>query len=446
MKKTIEEFLNKEVYDYSLHVIQERSLPSVIDGFKPSQRKIIYTARKVGNNFMKTTAFAGYVSAIGGYERGDQQLPDTIIRMVQNFAGGNNIPFLDGEGSFGSRFIPDGAAAPRYTKTKLSKNFNEIFKTDFDILNYTEQGTEGTYEPDYYVPAIPAILLNGAKGIAVGYACEFQPFSSQSLVKATLARLKNRISTYRPSARIQPYYAGYKGKIEWSKEDQKWYMFGRITVYPFKKNSYLEISEIPVGISREKYVEILELLVENDTIKNYEDLCNKEGFKFIINWTKLQIEKLESKDLFKVFKLRKSLNYNMNCISENGKLLRFYTPEELIDYFVQFRLKFLSKRKTHQINILTEDATLIREKISFISNVNSGAIELKFKSRADMKKKLAQYSYKYLDKLIEMVVHSITEENIKKLKADLVDIDSMLEYYRNVTEKQLYLSDLKDIK
>lgn len=440
-QKKIEDFLNEEVYDYSLHVIQERALPCVIDGFKPSQRKIIYTARKVGNNFMKTTALAGYVSAIGNYERGDQQLPDTIIRMVQNFAGKNNIPFLDGEGSFGSRFIPDGAAAPRYTKTRLNRNFHEIFSTDFDVLTYTEQGNDGVFEPDYYVPTIPAILLNGPSGIAVGFACEFQPYLRSDLIRNTAAVLAGK-----SQKTLRPFFQGYKGEITWSSEDQKWRMFGVISHKMAGRQHTYEITEIPVSISREKYVNHLELLIDKEIINDYTDLCNKNGFNFKILVTRSQVEKIESRNIFKIFNLIKNLNYNMNCISEDGKLLRFYTPEQLVKYFVDFRLTFLSKRKAYQIKLLTSEGNLIQEKISFIINVRSNKISMKFKSRADMKKQIQKLEYKYVDKLMEMAVYSITEENIKKLEADLVDVDSMLEYYTNVTEKGLFISDLQEMK
>ena len=441
-KKTIERFLDEEVKEYSISVIKDRALPCVIDGFKPSQRKIIFTAIKVAaRKLMKTSSFAGYVSPIAGYDKGDQQLPDTIARMVQDFPGSNNIPFLEGEGTFGSRFLPKGWSAPRYTHVKLSENFNELF-TDFDILTYTEQGGEGTFEPDYYIPILPSLLLNGPSGIAVGFACEFQPYAKdeiERLVRNLLTSKKHLMS-----GQLVPYFKGFKGSVEWDGGIGKYVQFGKVRREAKRKKVTYVVEEIPTGISREKYIALLDAMVDKGIINDYEDECNgKVGFKFVLKVSLEQEVELEKHSLYKVLGLQKTLNMNMNCISEDNRLLQFNEPEEIVEYFVKFRLKFLSKRKAHKIAVLTEEIELISGKIKFISEVRADKIKLKFASRADMRKALEKRGYKYITQIMEIPVYNITAEHISKLTDDMESAMVELEYYQKITEKKLYLEDLK---
>ena len=168
VEKTISEFLSSEYKEFAMYVIEGRAIPSVIDGFKPTQRKIIHISNqtwKTGSEkTLKVFQLSGKVASDCYYHHGDASLSNAIITMAQRFK--NNAPLLEEDGQFGSLRSPQ-AGAPRYIGTKLSENFKLSYK-DFELLEYKEEEGE-LIEPHYFLPIIPTILLNGSSGIAVGF-------------------------------------------------------------------------------------------------------------------------------------------------------------------------------------------------------------------------------------------------------------------------------------
>ena len=167
------DFIDKELILFS-YADLIRSIPSIIDGFKPSQRKVLFSSLKkktpsLLSNEMKVAQLSGYVSEISSYHHGENSLQSTIISMAQNFIGSNNIPLLLPLGQFGTR-LQGGSdhASARYIFTKLNPITRSIF-SEFDdpILDYlNDDGIP--IEPLYYVPIIPMVLVNGASGIGTG--------------------------------------------------------------------------------------------------------------------------------------------------------------------------------------------------------------------------------------------------------------------------------------
>ena len=141
-EKTITEFLSVEYKNFAMYSIEGRAIPSCIDGFKPSQRKVIHVANqiwKTGNEkVLKIFQLSGKVASDVFYHHGDASLNSAIINMAQKFK--NNAPLLEEDGQFGSLRSPQ-AGAPRYIGTKLSDNFRLMYK-DFDLLNYKEEEGE----------------------------------------------------------------------------------------------------------------------------------------------------------------------------------------------------------------------------------------------------------------------------------------------------------------
>lgn len=178
MRQTVTNLIDNDYKDYSKYVLYSRAIPSLIDGLKPSQRKILYTATKVAKTSrIKTASLAGAVIEKANYHHGDASLNDAINKMAQTF--NNNLPLLSGEGSFGSRLVQEAAAA-RYTFVRLNDNFNKYF-VDTDILLAGEDPEDP--EPRFYLPTIPWVLVNGISGIAVGFATEIQPRNPEQLQK-----------------------------------------------------------------------------------------------------------------------------------------------------------------------------------------------------------------------------------------------------------------------
>ncbi|AQK73815.1 DNA topoisomerase 2, partial [Zea mays] len=157
------DFINKELILFSMADLQ-RSIPSMVDGLKPGQRKILFCSFK--RNFVKeakVAQFSGYVSEHSAYHHGEQSLASTIIGMAQNFVGSNNINLMSPNGQFGTRAQGGkDAASPRYIFTKLSNITRSIFPKDDDILlNYLNEDGQ-SIEPTWYMPILPMVLVNGS--------------------------------------------------------------------------------------------------------------------------------------------------------------------------------------------------------------------------------------------------------------------------------------------
>jgi len=431
----IEEYLDKEVKDFSIEVIKSRALPSVIDGFKPSARKVIFTADQVIRSLPKKTAgFVGEVMSKGNYDKGDGSLPGIITGLVQDFAGARNVPFLEGVGEFGSRKVPDGDSAPRYTKVKLHKNFDRYFR-DKELQIYTKQDN-AYFDPDYFLPILPILLLNPIpKSPAVGFSCEFQPYNEKDIIKNIELHLDGK-----PMKTMKPYFKGHKGKVY--KQDDRWIQEGIITRTGIK----IKITELPVKISREKYIAHLEKLVDIGLIRDYIEKSG-DHFEFVVSISREQsriFDKEKDKNLLKIFGLQIFLNENMNAISEQDTLLEFDDPNEIIEYFVKHRLSILTKRKKFMIQKFKNNNLKIRDKLIFIDGVISSKISLRnLKSKADLNSRIKNTQINDPENVIGIPAYNLTFDEINRLKDEAKENKIRIAYYKKVTEKELFLEDLK---
>ena len=181
---SIKEFGDNDLIHFS-NSDNIRSIPSVIDGFKPSQRKVLYCCfkRKLDNE-IRVAQLAGYVSEHGAYHHGEASLQGTIINMAQDFVGSNNINLLDPIGQFGTRLHGGkDSAQPRYIYTKLQEISYKLFnKDDEDLYQYIEDDGEKV-EPNYYVPTLPMLLINGTSGIGTGWSTNIPCFNPKDIIK-----------------------------------------------------------------------------------------------------------------------------------------------------------------------------------------------------------------------------------------------------------------------
>ena len=176
-------FINRELILFSV-ADNMRSIPSVVDGFKPGQRKVLFTCFK--RNLKKDTKvveLAGSVLGLAAYQHGDASLHGTIVGLAQSFVGSNNVNCLEPSGNFGSRLQGGSdAASPRYIYTRLSPFARKIFHpADEPLLTYNTDD-EHTIEPETYVPVVPMVLINGADGIGTGWSTSIPNYNPEDVV------------------------------------------------------------------------------------------------------------------------------------------------------------------------------------------------------------------------------------------------------------------------
>ena len=257
-EKSISEFLSDEYKEFAMYVIEGRAIPSVIDGFKPTQRKIIHIANQIwrtGNEkTLKVFQLSGKVASDCFYHHGDMSLSNAIITMAQRFK--NNAPLLEEEGQFGSLRSPQ-PGAPRYIGTKLSENFRLIYK-DFDLLKFKEEEGE-VIEPEYFLPIVPTVLLNGSSGIAVGFASNILNRDIRSIIDSCLKVLSGK----NPGG-IKPSLNGFTGDyIQDTENHKRWIIRGK---FVRANTSTVKISELPPSSSVE-YISV-------EDSSNFNNLTN----------------------------------------------------------------------------------------------------------------------------------------------------------------------------
>lgn len=438
--RTIDDFLDNEQREFAMSIIENRAIPSVIDGFKPVQRKIMHIASRLwanGGKPMKVYQLGGQVSSLAMYVHGDASMNGSIIAMNQTFK--NNLPLLDGVGQYGSLRVPC-AGAPRYVGTILSENFRRVYMDTELLENMVEEGVK--VEPRFFLPIIPMILVNGTSGIAVGYSTNILNRSALDVCEACIAYLGGK-----KFGELVPSVEGFGGTCARDADKpNKWRMRG---AYVVGGNS-VKVTELPPSLTFEKYEEYLNSLVAKKTILDYDN--NSAGsvcyvLKFSGDVLKSYVE---SGTLDSLLKISSSETEIITTLDEKGKLKIFERAEDIVPYFCDFRLKWYTKRKALRMETLGKEIDTLSEKARFVKAIVERKLAVGNVPKREivsaletMGFKKMQNSYEYL---LSMPILSLTREKYDELTAARNKKESELEKLSASTEKEMYLADLKSLR
>jgi len=443
IERTITEYLDNDYAAYGMYTIENRAIPSVIDGFKPTQRKIIYVGNRLwkGSNDKpsKVFQFAGRIAADAHYHHGDTSLNSAIIGMAQTFK--NSLPLLDGIGQFGSLRSPDPGAA-RYISTRLNSNFRNIYK-DFELLETREEeGSE--IEPSYFLPVIPTVLLNGSSGIAVGFATNILNRNPIDLIDTCLKSLQGK-----RFKEPLPWWKGFNGEVTISEEKENGYKInGSLEIL---NTTTVKITELPPSMTYQKFEVLLNNLQEGGHIQYYDDNCKNEEINYTIKFQRAVLaEKIRKGYIEKMFKLEMSETENLTCLDERGKLIIFKNITELISYFVKFRLTFYSKRKEYQLSELAKQHLTLSNKARFIKDIIDGKLTVNNAPKKsiiiyleDNKFDKIDDSYNYL---LNMPIYSLTKERYDDLLMQISINEKESKIIKELEPTKMYESDLLELK
>lgn len=434
----ITEFFENEFPDFAGYNLY-RMVASYVDGLKPSQRKIVHTAMK--NNIkssIKVSQLASKVAEETQYLHGEDNLTSVVVTMAQNFPGTNNMPIIWPESSFGNRCFPE-AAAGRYIFTRKSDYFDSIFDPK-DTPLLTGQVFEGdNIEPLFFIPTLPMILINGSSGIGSAYAQKILPRNPTQVEKAVRKYLSEGKL---PTARLAPFYKGYKGKISHI-EGNSWEIRGLIE----KKNSTtIMVTELPIGITLDKYTEELVKMEEAGTITTFTDYSDpgENNFLFEVKVTRAGWQKKTDEQILRDLKLIKRVTENFTCIDENNQVREFKDEKEILLAYIKIRSEFYAARKEDQLQKTDRKMVIARNRVKFITNVGQGKLDLYNKSEGSITCKMGGYdkvddSYDYL---LKMPIHSFGKEKIKALKEDVKKLEAEYAELKKKSQNDLWLEDL----
>jgi DNA gyrase/topoisomerase IV subunit B len=434
---TYSDFIEKELVHFSIYDNQ-RSIPNVCDGLKPSQRKILFTLLNKPDKEIKVAQLSGYVSAETCYHHGEVSLQQAIINMAQDFIGSNNINLLEPLGSFGSRYSGKDAASPRYIFTKLNPITRVIYsKLDLELLpKQIEESKE--IEPEYFLPIIPMSLVNGAIGIGTGFSTSIPMYNPRDLTKI----LKDLLNGREPTTELIPWYKDFKGSITKDK-DNTYKCEGILKKISSKK---YEITELPIGTFVTPYKDFLESLEILSDVINYTTNENT-GIRFLIEFK----ETPEESELIKVLKLSKSISTsNMYLFNTKSVPMKYETPMEIVLYYYKERLLLYEKRRLNLINVLEREILLLSEKMRFIMGYLDEKIRLNRLKLSEVEEILIGLKFSKIDNsfnyLVNLPLVSLTKEKLDKLGNELKLKNETLVNTRNTTNKKMWEEELDDLE
>uniref|UniRef100_A0A8C9RUF5 DNA topoisomerase 2 n=1 Tax=Scleropages formosus TaxID=113540 RepID=A0A8C9RUF5_SCLFO len=386
------DFINKELILFS-NSDNERSIPSLVDGLKPGQRKVMFTCFKRNDKReVKVAQLAGSVAEMSAYHHGEQALMMTIVNLAQNFVGSNNVNILQPLGQFGTR-INGGkdAASPRYIFTMLSPLAKMLFPAvDSSLLKFLYDDNQKV-EPEWYIPIIPMVLVNGAEGIGTGWACKIPNYDPREIVNNI-----NRMLNHQDPLPMLPSYKNFKGVIHELGQNQ-YLVSGEVSV--LDKNT-IEITELPVRTWTQTYKEsVLEPMLQGSEktpalITDYKEYHTDTTVKFVVRMTEEKLAQAEAVGLHKVFKLQSTLTCNSMVLFDHmGCLKRYESVQDILKEFFELRLHYYKLRKDWLIGMLGAESAKLSNQARFVLEKIEGKLSIENKSKKDLIRMLVQRGY-----------------------------------------------------
>lgn len=443
------EFVDRSLIHFS-NADNVRSIPSLLDGLKPGQRKVMFASFKRNlTKDIKVSQFAGYISETTAYHHGEASLHGTIIGIAQDFVGSNNINLLYPAGQFGTR-LKGGKdhASPRYIFTRLENITRILFnKDDEDLLKYLDDDG-ASIEPEWFLPILPMILINGTKGIGTGYSTNIPSFNPLDIIQNIRRLLENK-----KQKKIHPWYNNFDGEIKEEKKNH-YVCQGKYLRY---SPTTIEVTELPIGVWTETYKELLTKFEDEKVhIKSFKNNSSDTKVQFRIDFlNKETLDKLlENVSQFeKNFRLSSTFTLtNMTLFDSEGKLRKYNKVKEIIQEYYELRLEYYQKRKDHLIEILQRKLDILKNKVRFILEQIEDILDIRNKKKDKIFELLEERKYQKIsldlekkpnyDYLLNMNFWSITREKVEEMKKDQEIKEALLEELGNKSPKDLWNEDL----
>lgn len=432
---SLTDFLNNEMITFSIEDC-ERSIPHVMDGLKPSQRKILYACfLKNLRSQIKVAQLSGFVAEKTGYHHGEMSLHGAIIKMAQNFVGSNNVNLLAPVGQFGSRSkLGNDAASARYTFTHLCPITEVIFNRD-DEPNLTHRVDDGEpIEWEWFVPCLPMVLVNGVSGIGTGFSSSIPLYNPLDMIAAIRAWLDEQ-----PLPELMPWYHGFRGTMV-KLSDKKFVSKGVVT----RTNNRVTVTEIPVGMSIDAFRDSLDDLLEAKKIKNYQNYSSEDNVHF-------EISEYTTDDAFFCtldnLKLTSPITTtNMVCFDHTGRLHKYDSPQEILLEYCVVRLDFYARRKESLLVAKRHELRVLVNKRRFLDDIVGRRLTIANLSDTDVTALLAQKGFEDFGEgfgyLLNMSIRSFTADKLADLGRSIETLTAAIEALEHKTSGQLWLDEL----
>ena len=441
---TINEFFNEDYITFASYD-NNRKIPSICDGLKISQRKILYTILK--NNIdseskeIKVEQLSAKASEQTSYLHGANSLNGVIVGLAVKYVGSNNVNILEPDGNFGTRFIKE-ASASRYIYTYLSSLAKYIFRKEDEPILESQLFEGQQIEPKTYYPIIPLALVNGTEGVSVGFSSNIAPRNILDIIKW----LEYRLICKPKNIKLLPYYKNFTGEIKETEIKNKYIISGK---FIRNNTSKITITELPIKYNLKNYIKVLDLLCDKDIIKNYKDLSDNDKFNFEVNVKREFLANKNDSEILSELKLNETITDNFVLLDSENKIKEYNNIYEILEEFYNIRLNIYSKRKQYQISKFEEEISINENKKQFIEFILNSKISIK-NTTANLTKQLEKLNFLKInnnyDYLLNMPIHSLTNDKLLLLKEKINNLINTRNNLYNITIEQIWLNELKELK
>ncbi|MEY4457492.1 MAG: topoisomerase [Actinomycetota bacterium] len=368
--------MQRSYLDYAMSVIVGRALPDVRDGLKPVHRRVIYAMFDGG--YRPDKAFSKCSRVVGDvmgqfHPHGDSAIYDALVRLVQPWS--LRYPLAAGQGNFGSPGN-DGAAAPRYTETRMAQLAMEMVRDiDEDTVNFQDNYDGRTQEPSVLPARFPNLLVNGSVGIAVGMATNIPPHNLREVADAALWHLANPEAT--PTELLDAILERVKGpdfptgaQILGTKGIQEAYRTGHgsitmravVSTEEIGGRTCLVVTELPYQVNPDNLAIKIADLVKEQKIQGIADIrdetSGRTGQRLVIVLKRDAVAKVVLNNLYRMTQLQDNFGANMLAIVDG--VPRTLTIDQFITHWVRHQVEVIVRRTQFRLNKAEADAHILR--------------------------------------------------------------------------------------
>ncbi len=463
----IDEEMRDSYLDYSMSVIVSRALPDVRDGLKPVHRRILFGMSELGLTWNRPTKKCARIvgEVLGKYHpHGDAAVYDALVRMAQPFS--MRYPLVDGQGNFGS-VDGDSPAAMRYTEARMSRIAAEMLRDiEKETVHFVPNFDDSLKEPGVLPAAIPALLINGASGIAVGMATNIPPHNLSEVCDAAVYLIDH------PEASVEELMRIIQGPdfptgafILGRSEIRRAYETGR-GVIKVRANAFVEtsksgkesiiITEIPYQVNKANLIEKIADLVKEKVIEGIADLrdeSDKDGIRVVIELKRDAFPEVILNQLYAHTQLQDS--YGIILLALVNGVPKLLTLKEILQHFIDFRHEIVLKRTRFELRE-AEDRAHILEGLKIALDHIDEVIAIIRGSRTpdDARQNLIarfNFSEKQAQAILDMKLQRLTNLEVSKVVQEYKETLKIIERLRyildNVSEQMLIIkNELSEIK
>ena len=459
----IEDEMKSSYLDYAMSVIVGRALPDVRDGLKPVHRRILYGMNEMGlasnRAYRKSAKIVGEI--MGNYHpHGDTAIYDTLVRMAQDF--NMRYPLVDGQGNYGS-MDGDSPAAMRYTEARMTKLAEDLLADiDKDTVDFGPNYDESLQEPLVLPTRVPNLLINGAGGIAVGYATNIPTHNLGEVIDGLLLLLENQDVTIAelmqkiqgpdfPTAGFIYGKSGIKDAYETGRGLLK--LRAKVVVETDERTDRerLIVTEIPYQVNKAKLIEKIAELIQDDRLKGISDLrdesSDREGVRVVIELKRNEIPLVVLNNLYKHTQLETTFGVIMLAlVNHRPEVLNL---KQILHHFLEHRREVVVRRTAFELRKAEERAHILEGLKIALDHLDAVIALIRASQSPDEARAglMRQFSLSQIQAtaILDMRLQRLTQLERTKLVEEYQEVLKQIEYLKSVLASEaLVRSIIKD--